>query len=121
MDDEACLQGAAAGDGRVADLDRADLAALGLNRRSASPRDRSRHAAAQLQVVVRRVDDGVDILLRQVALQDFDAQAACAPGQTVGWTCQAMDAIRVSTSARVISCRPRTLKCWIVKDAITMA
>jgi hypothetical protein len=29
--------------------------------------------------------------------------------------------MRASTSARVIGCRPRTLKCWIVKEAITMA
>src|SRR6202045_3952369 len=40
MDDEACLQAAAAGYGRVADLDRAELAALGLDRRPACPGDR---------------------------------------------------------------------------------
>ena len=62
-----------------------------------------------------------DIRCNRTVLTTLDVHAAGAPGQTVGWTCQAIDAIRVSTSARVIGCSPRTLKCWIVKDAITIA
>jgi hypothetical protein len=72
MDDEARLQLAPTGDGGFADLDGADRAAFCLDLGSAGPRDRTRHPAAELQIIVGRIDDGVDILLGQVALQDLD-------------------------------------------------
>ena len=68
VDDEPRRQRPPAGDGSVADRDRALRPALGLNLGSASSRDRPGDPAAQLKVVIRRIDDGVDVLLRQVAL-----------------------------------------------------
>src|SRR6267378_6884105 len=121
VDDKAGFELAAPGDRRATDLDRANRVALRLDGRTAAPGNGNGHAATENQVVIRGVDDGVDILLGEVALQDIDPETARVPGHPVGWTCQAIEAIRASTSARVIGCSPFTLKCWIAKDAITMA
>src|SRR5438128_2381170 len=110
VDDEAGFELAARSDGGATHLDRPDGATLRLDRRAATPGNGSGHTPAEDQVAVRRVDDGVDILLGQVALEDVDRQAARSPAHPVGWTCQAIDAIRASTSQRVIACSPRTLK-----------
>src|SRR4029077_5557529 len=122
VDDKARCQLSPTGDGGIADGDGANRAALGLDRRTTGTGDGPRNAAAQLKVVVGRVDDGVDVLLRQVALQDLDGQAPGPPAHPLVFDgSQAIDAIRASTSSRVIGCRPLTLKCWMVKDAITIA
>src|ERR1700694_1837451 len=79
MDDKTRRQLPATGDGGIADRDGADRPALGLDRRTTGTGDGTGNAAAQLQVVIGRVDDGVDILLRQVALQDLNGQAPGPP------------------------------------------
>ena len=66
------FQFAAAGNGRVADWDASDFIAFALDFFSAPSPDRSRNAGAQLQIVVRSIDDRVRIHLRQVALLDHD-------------------------------------------------
>src|SRR5438270_2775052 len=121
VDDVSGLELAAVRDGRLADIDRADLAALGLDRWTAGPGDGARHAAAEFEVIVRGVDDRVHVLRGEVALHHLHAQLSSPPAHRVGCTCQAMDAIRASTSARVTDSSPRTLKCWIVNEAITIA
>ena len=84
MHNKAGSELAARGDGGATDLDRTDRAAFRLDRWTAAPGNGSGHAPAEDQVVIRRVDDGVDILFGQVALQDVDRQSTGSPGQPVG-------------------------------------
>ena len=69
---KAGAQFAARRDGRAADRNAADGVAFPLDRVAALPPDRAGHAAAKLQIIVRGVDDGVDVHFRQVALQEND-------------------------------------------------
>ena len=75
---------AAAGNRRVADLDWADGPALRLDRRAACPGDGARDSTSQLEVVVRGVDDGIDILSGEIALLDLNGKAVDAPAHAVG-------------------------------------
>src|SRR5205823_13475071 len=106
MDHMARLQPAAASYRSVADLDRADGPALRLNGRTTRSGDGAGHPTSQLEVVVRGVDDGIDVLDGQIALLDFNRQAIDPPAHAVGWTCHAIAAMRASTSARLIGCNP---------------
>ena len=72
MNHESRLQFSARGNGRIADRDTAYGIAFALDLFSAFAADGSRHARAQDQIVVGRVDDGVRIHLRQVALLNDD-------------------------------------------------
>jgi len=58
---------------RLAHSDRADSVAVRLDFWATRPGDRSSHAAAELQVAIGGVDDGVDVLGREVSLQNLDA------------------------------------------------
>jgi len=69
---------------RVADLDWADGPALRLDRRAACPGDGARDSTSQLEVVVRGVDDGIDILSGEIALLDLNGKAVDAPAHAVG-------------------------------------
>ncbi len=69
---KASVQFAARRDGRAADRNAADGVALPLDGFPALPPDRSGNAAAKLQIIVRGVDNGVDVHFRQVALEKYD-------------------------------------------------
>src|SRR6266849_2616427 len=73
MNHESRFQFSARGDGRIADWDTADGVALALNLFSAFAANGSSNARAQNQIIVGRVDDGVRIHLRQVALLNDDS------------------------------------------------
>ena len=73
VDYEARLQFPRACDGGISDGDAADGGALPLNFFPAFAADGSGDAPAEDQIVVRGVDDGVRIHLRQVALLDDDS------------------------------------------------
>ena len=51
------------------------LAALGLDRVAAPPADGPGDAAAMLQMLVGGIDDGVDMRLRDVAVEDHNGAA----------------------------------------------
>src|SRR5262245_14725122 len=72
VNDEASFQPAARSDRRVANRDAADLVALVLDGLAAFAANCSRDAAAELEVVVGGVDDGIHIHLGQVAFLDHD-------------------------------------------------
>src|ERR1700694_4264888 len=84
VDNKAGSELAARGDGGATDLDRTDRAAFRLDRWTAAAGNGSRDTPAEDQVVVRRIDDSVDVLFGQVALQDVDRQSTRSPGQPVG-------------------------------------
>src|SRR5205823_14786140 len=110
-----------AGDHRIPDLNGADAPALRLDHGAACAGDGAGDSAAKLEVIVGGVDDGVDILPGEIALDDGHAKTVGPPAHPAGCACQAIEAIRASTSVRLIGCKPWTLNCWIVKDAITIA
>ena len=66
------LQVSAAGDRGLAERDAPDAVALLLNRGAALAPDRSGYAAAQFKVIVRRVDNRLNVGLGDVALDDFN-------------------------------------------------
>src|SRR5277367_228745 len=66
------FQPASTGNRCVADRDAPNLVAFALDVFSALATDRSRNAAAKLQVIIRGVDNRVGIHIRQVALLDLD-------------------------------------------------
>src|SRR5207248_10290292 len=107
MDDVARRQLARAGDRGVADRHRAMRRALVLYRRSTAAPNGSGHAAAEQQVVVGRVDDGVDLLLDQVAGDDHD------PRGSDSFTSNT----RSSSCARVAPRMPRSPMSAMVSDA----
>ena len=72
VDDVACCELSAAGDGCIADGNASDGVAFALDFFAALAPDRSRDARAQLQIIVGGVDDGIRIHVRQVALLDHD-------------------------------------------------
>ena len=72
VDDVACFQLATSSDGCVADRDASDGVAFALDFFPAFAADRPRDASATLQVIVRGVDDGVRVHVRQVPLLDHD-------------------------------------------------
>src|ERR1700687_1832975 len=73
MNHESRLQFSARGDRRITDRDTADSVAFSLDLFSAFAADGARNACTQNQIVVGRVDDGVRIHLRQVALLNDDS------------------------------------------------
>ena len=73
VNDEASLEIAAGGDGRVADGDAAEVVALALNCVATFAADGAGYAAAENEIVVGGVDDGVDVHFGEVALLDEDA------------------------------------------------
>ena len=83
MDHVAGAQIAARGDRRAADGNAADGVAFLLNRIAALAADRSGHAAAELQIIIRGIDDGVDIHLRQIALHEDDFFADAHGGDSL--------------------------------------
>src|SRR5207248_8776590 len=97
VDDKVGFELAAPSDRRTTDLDWANRLTLRLDGRTAAPGNGPGHAATQNQVIIRGIDDGIDILLGEVGLQDIDRETARVPGHPVGWTCQAIEAIRAST------------------------
>jgi hypothetical protein len=72
VDHKAGAQFAAGRDGRAANGNAADGVAFPLDRVAALPTDRPGNAATKLQVIVRGIDDGVDVHFRQVALKEHD-------------------------------------------------
>src|SRR5713101_4163045 len=68
MNHESRLQFSARSDGRIPNRDTADGIAFALDLFSTFAANGSRNARAENQIVVGRVDDGVRIHLRQVAL-----------------------------------------------------
>jgi peptide/nickel transport system substrate-binding protein len=64
------------GDRRLAERDWADSVAFRLNRRPALDANRTRHATAEHQVVIRGIDDRINIGFGKVTLPEFDF---CAP------------------------------------------
>ena len=72
MNHVASAQLASRGDRRAADGNAADRVAFLLYRIAALAADRSGHAAAKLQIIVRGIDDGVGVHLRQVPLHEDD-------------------------------------------------
>src|ERR1700730_11884100 len=73
MNHESRLQFSARGDGRIADREPANRVSFALAFFSAFAPNGSRNTRAQHQIVVGRVDDGVCIHLRQVALLSDDS------------------------------------------------
>jgi hypothetical protein len=63
---------AAAGDGSVAHWNTSDVIAFALNVFAAFAPDRSSHACAQLQIIIRGVDDRVRVHVSQIALLDHN-------------------------------------------------
>jgi len=72
MDDISRLKVAAGGDYRTPHMRPANAVALLLNSRSAFAPDSARHATAQLQRRIRRIDNGIRRKLRDVALHQAD-------------------------------------------------
>src|SRR3989441_4765154 len=58
----------------LANLDRSRSIALALDRRTAALANRAGHSAAKQQVVVGRVDDGINMLLHKISRNDQDAR-----------------------------------------------
>ena len=77
MNHESRLQFSSRGDGRVSDRNASDGVAFALDFFAAFAANRSRYASAQKQIVVGRVDDGVCVHFRQVALLDDDSLGEC--------------------------------------------
>src|SRR5579859_68025 len=76
MDDIARIQLSGASDRGLAYRHGTMRGALVLYRSAAAAPYRSRHAATEQQVVVGRVDDGIDLLLDQVAGDDHDPRGS---------------------------------------------
>jgi len=72
VDDVARFELATSSEGRVADRYASNGVAFALDFFPAFATDRSRDASAKLKVIVRGVDDGVRVHVRQVALLDHD-------------------------------------------------
>ncbi len=96
---EAGAQLASRGDCRAADRNAADGVALLLDCIAALAPDRPGHAAAQLQIVVRGVDDGVHVHFRQVALLQHDFFADAHPLASLHSAFTHYFAIRFSASS----------------------
>jgi len=109
VDNESRGQIPAARDGGIPNRDRPDRATFGLDRWATAARDGARDPAAEFEVIVRGVDDRVDVLRRQVALQDRDRHVVSAPAHWPAGAFHAMDSILAPTSARVSRCNPPTL------------
>src|SRR5579863_5523439 len=75
MDYVPSRQASRAGNCGLAQGNRCDSVAFILNRRTAFHANRARDSAAQHQVVVRRIDDRIDLRVRQVALAQSDLRA----------------------------------------------
>src|SRR5579864_8270405 len=67
----------ATGNGRVTHRDAANFVALALDRLAAFPADGAGYPAAENQVIVRGVDDGVRLHFREVSLLDYDPRRCC--------------------------------------------
>lgn len=78
VDDVARRQRTRAGDCGLPNVDRPVGVALGLDGRPATPANRAGDSAAEREVVVRCVDDRIDILFDEVARQDQDARRSPA-------------------------------------------
>lgn len=73
MNDVARLEFAAACDGRITDRDAAEVVALALDFVAALAANGAGHTAAENEIVVGGVDDGVDVHFGEVALLNDDA------------------------------------------------
>lgn len=73
VNDEASLELATGGEGRVADGNAAEVVALALDFVAALAANGAGYAAAENEIVVGGVDDGVDVHFSKVALLDDDA------------------------------------------------
>src|SRR5690349_5964525 len=107
MDDVPRLQLAAASDRCLADAYRTVRRAFVLDGRTAAALDRARDTGAEDEVVVRRVDYRVDVLLRDIADHDHDASGRHAITSST----------RASSMARVARAIPRRPTFSIVSDA----
>src|ERR1700676_4754824 len=73
MNHVARFQVSAAGDCRISNGNAADFVALLLNRRPTLAIDCAGYSGTENQIVIRGVDDGVDIHLGDIALLDYDS------------------------------------------------
>src|SRR5260370_8157876 len=74
MDDVTRAQLTRAGDGGISNLHGSVRIALALNRWTTAAADRACNTSAEQQIVVGRVDDGIYVLLHQVARDDHDSR-----------------------------------------------
>jgi len=105
MDYVTRFQLTAAGDGCIADLHRSMRIAFVLDGWPTTSTDCSRDSAAEHQVIVRCVDDGVDVLLRQVAGDDHDSRRRhCFTSSTraASWSAVARAMLRSPMSSIVM-------------------
>ena len=98
MDHVTRAQLAGARDRRLANSHRTVPIAFILDRGPGCPPDRTRDSASELQIVVRGVDDRVDLLFDEVAADDQDA----------GFNACQISSIRASSSCGVALAMPRT-------------
>src|ERR1700730_9887088 len=96
-----------AGDRGLTDSDRTVCIAFLLDRRAAAPADRSGYTTPEHEVVVCGIDNRVDVLLDQVAVENHDPRRMQA----------STSATRSSNSSRVAFAMPLTPIAEMVIDA----
>src|SRR5450759_298242 len=107
MDDVASRQLACAGQRSLSNFHGSVCIAFFLNRRTAATPDCTRDTVAQNQVAVRCVDDGVEVLLHEIARDDQDSRRR----QSL------TSSMRSSNCARVAAAIPLNPIAEIVSDA----
>src|ERR1700730_5531125 len=107
VNDVARMQLSTTGHRGLPNFHRAVRVAFFLNRRPSTASDGARHTASEDQVIVRSIDDGVDVLLDEVACDDQDSRRSHA--STL--------ATRSSNSLRVAFAMPFTPIAEMVIDA----